>query len=159
MGKRSVVVGLGIAVAVAVLGCGGGGDAGEPLLSGSLSGDYEGHAFTPAFGFATIYSGTNLIGLGAGPLNCDSPERNDPPAGINAAFTLSTLEPGSYSSVLVNLYYNVGHFEGRGSNAGSVTITSVTDAAVAGSIAYSDVGEMGETYALSGTFEVMRCPG
>ncbi len=161
MGNRSVVVGLGFAVAVAVasVGCGGGGGAGEPLLGGSLSGDYEGHPFTPTFGFATIYSGTNLIGVGDGPLNCDSPERNDPPAGQNAVFTLATLEEGSYSSVPVNLYYNVGHFEGRGSNQGSVTITSVTDASVAGSITYSDTNEEGQTYSLSGTFNVMRCPG
>ena len=78
---------------------------------------------------------------------------------MNAVFTLETLEVGSYSSVFVNLYYNKGHFEGWGSSVGSATLTSVTEASVAGSIDYSDTDQDGQTYSLSGTFDVIRCPG
>jgi hypothetical protein len=157
MGRLRLFVGLG--ALVAITGCGGGGGgAGEPLVTGTLSGDYKGHAFTPAFGFATIYSGTNLIGVGDGPLNCDSPDSSTPPRGTNAVFSLDTLAVGSYSSVFVQLYYNVSGFEGAGSNTGAVTITSVTGGSVAGSIDYSDTVD-GQPLSLSGSFEVTRCPG
>jgi hypothetical protein len=158
MGRRRAVLGLGLLVAIA--GCGGGSEsAGAPLVTGTLTGDYKGHAFTPMFGFATTHSATGLIGIGNGPLNCDSPENNAPPSGINAVFSLDTLAVGSYSSVYVQLYYNVGRFEGAGSNSGSVTITSVTDGSVAGSIDYSDTASDGQPLVLSGSFEVIRCPG
>jgi len=157
MSRLRVFVGLG--ALVAITGCGGGGGAaGEPLVTGTLAGEYKGHAFTPAFGFAAIYSGSNLIGVGDGPLNCESIASTAPPRGTNAVFSLDTLAVGSYSSVFVQLYYNVSGFEGAGSNAGRVTITSVTDGSVAGSIDYSDTVDV-QPLSLSGSFEVIRCPG
>src|SRR6187455_1732688 len=103
MGRLSAVIGLGSLLAFA--GCGGGGADGEPLLSGALTGQYKGEAFTPTSGFATVYKGKNLVGIGDGPLNCDSPQATAPPAGVNVAFTLPTLDVGSYSSVLVMIHY------------------------------------------------------
>jgi hypothetical protein len=150
----STVLGAGLALAA----CGGGEGPGEPLVAGSLTGEYKGAAFTPAFGFVTLYNGGNLIGLGDGPLNCASPQRQDPPSGTNALFSLSTLEVKTYSSVLVQILQNHGDFEGTGSNSGTITLTAVSDASVAGSVSYSYTDDAGQTYGLSGSFEVARCP-
>lgn len=154
---RKPVVALVLSTAVTLAACGGGEGPGEPLLSGELAGTYKGQAFTPAFGFVTLYEGSNLIGLGDGPLNCASPQRPDPPSGTNAMLVLSTLEVKTYSSVLVQILRNNGSFEGTGSNSGTVTITAVSDTSVAGTVAYSYT-DASQTYGLSGSFEVARCP-
>jgi hypothetical protein len=59
---------------------------------------------------------------------------------------------------LVNLYYTVDHYEGAGSNSSSVTLTAGTDGSVAGTIDYADTASDGQPLALSGDFEVIRCP-
>ena len=149
-----------LAVLVAATACGGGGRSeapGEPLLSGSLAGVYRGEPFTPTFGFSGPYQGATLIGLGDGPLNCGSPMQAVPPSGTNAIFSIPALALGSYSSVLVQIMQFNGIFHGTGSTTGTLTITSVTTTAVAGSFEYSYM-DAGQTYGLSGTFEVMRCP-
>jgi hypothetical protein len=142
-----------------IAGCGGGGAAGEPLMSGSLTGEYRGRTFTPMFGFATLHDGDSWIGVGDGPLNCASPQQNDPPAGTNAVFTVPEFAIGTYSSRVVQIYDNVGEFSGTGSNRGTIEITAVSDASVAGSVSYSYTDDEARTYGLSGTFEVFRCPG
>jgi hypothetical protein len=149
---------MGALVVVASCGGGGAGGPGDPLVSGSLAGEYKGQAFVPVFGFATIYQSSNLIGLGDGPLNCASPQLSDPPRGTNALFTMTALDVGSYGQVFVQILQNKGNFEGIGSNTGSVTITAVSATSVAGSIEYRYTDDASLTYGLSGSFEVERCP-
>jgi hypothetical protein len=155
---RKSLVSLVLSAALGLAACGGGEGPGEPLVAGSLAGEYKGQAFVPAFGFATIYKGANLIGLGDGPLNCGSPDRPDPPSGTNGLFSLPTLEAKTYSSVVVQLLRNNGNFEGVGSNSGTITLTAVSDTSVAGTVSYSYTDDARQTYGLTGTFEVARCP-
>lgn len=140
--------------------CGGGGGAGEPLLSTTLTGHFKGQAFTPTSGVATVYQGSNVIGVGDGPLNCGSTQQNDPPPGTTATFSLPALEVGTYSSVFVDLIrYQAQSFDGFGSSDGTVTLTAVDATSVAGTIAYSYTDtSTGDAYDLSGDFEVSRCP-
>jgi hypothetical protein len=150
---------LGALTALSACGGSGAGEgAGEPLVSGSMQGEYKGQSFVPVFGFSTLYQGSNLIAVGDGPLNCASPQRTEPPSGTNAVFAVPMLAVGSYPSVLVQLLQNKGNYESVGSNSGTIMITAVTDASVAGSVAYSYTDDAGQTYGLSGTFEVSRCP-
>lgn len=136
--------------------CGGGVSA-EPLLSGSVTGSYEGSAFTAVNGFATVSNGTPVILMGTGNLGCGSEEANSPPRGLNAAIGAPQLAVGTYENVVVQLYSNVGRFESTGSNQGTLVITSVTDESVAGEITYSYTSDDEDTYTLMGTFEVVHC--
>ena len=148
------------AVALALAGCGGGDDEeGEPLIAGSIAGDYDGNAFTPTNGFATLFENVNLIGLGDGPIRCGSEDDNDPPGGTMAAFAVPAFEAGTWSNVLVQLYRNVDEFEGVGSNQGSVTLDEVSETSIAGSVEYDYTDDDGRHFAISGTFEVVRCAG
>ena len=158
MGKTAGWIGLGALVAVAGCGGGGGGGPGDPLLATTLTGEYKGQPFTPMFGFATLYQGSPLIGLGDGPLNCASPERPDPPPGTNALVTIPAFEAGTYSSRLVEIVQNITSFEGMGSNGGTVVITTVSTESVTGSVAFSYTDDQSQTYGINGTFEVARCP-
>jgi len=159
MGRSLIGIGLGALVAFAACGGGGGGGAGVPLVSGSLAGQYKGQAFTPMFGVETLYMGSNLIAIGDGPLNCGSAQRPDPPAGTNAIFEIPTVDVGTYASVFVDLIQNKGSFMGVGSNGAIVNISAVSAAAVAGDISWSYTDSAtGDTYGLTGTFEVSRCP-
>jgi hypothetical protein len=137
--------------------CGGDPAPGEPLLSGSVSGAYGQETFTAIYGFAIDASETSkLIGVGDGPLNCQSPEQPDPPPGMMGSIRLPSFEVGTYTSVMVNVYNNRGSFVGKGSNAGTAEITASSADSVAGSVAYSD-DVNGTTVSLQGTFEVVRC--
>jgi len=160
MDRSVMTVVLGALIAVG--GCGGGGGgAGEgvPLVSTSLAGVYNGQAFTPAFGAALVYMGSNLIAVGDGPLNCGSPQRNEPPSGTNSIIHMPAIDAGSYSSVFVDMIQNKGSYRGVGSNSGSVTIATVDAGSIAGSITYSYTDSMtGGSYGISGSFEVSRCP-
>jgi len=150
-----------MAMGIVAAGCGGGGGAaaGEPLVAGSLTGEYKGQTFTPAFGFATLYQGSNLIGVGDGPLNCASAQQPDPPTGTNALIDLPAFDVGSYSSVFVEIIQNKGSFAGMGENSGTVTIDSADATSIAGSVAFSYTSSSdGQHYAISGTFQVTRCP-
>jgi hypothetical protein len=138
--------------------CGGGdGEEGEPMLAGSLSGEYDGYDFEAGFGFATPYQGSGLIAVGDGPLRCGTENDNEPPAGTNVAIRLEALEVGSYSSVFVEIFHNEGQFEGTGSNQGSVTITSVSEDSIAGTVEYSYDDDEGRHFAVSGSFDVVHC--
>ena len=138
----------------------GGGSAGEPLLSTTLTGHFQGHAFTPTSGVATVYQGSNVIAVGDGPLNCASAQQNDPPMGTTATFSLPALDVGTYSAVFVDLIqYQARNFDGFGSSDATVMLTAVNASSVTGTIAYSYTDtSTGDAYDLSGNFEVSRCP-
>ena len=158
MRGSNVALAVGALVAVAAAGCGGdGGGAGEPLMSGALTGNYKGQAFTPMFGFAATNGTSHLVAVGDGPLNCAAVTAPDPPYGTNALISIPAFEVGTYSSRLVQILRNVGNFEGTGTNSGSVEITTVTADSVAGSVTYSYTDDNSQTYGLWGTFEVIRC--
>jgi hypothetical protein len=140
------------------LGACGGDATGEPLLGGDVAGSYDGTAFVALNGFATETSGGTLVILvGTGPIACGSESASAPPTGHNAAIAAPAFTVGTYSNVFVNLYQNVGRFEGTGSSNGTLTITAVTDESIAGEIAYTFTNDDDELYELNGTFEVVLC--
>jgi hypothetical protein len=154
---RSFVAGAGaLALVLVFTGCGGD-DAGEPLIAGDLEASYDGDAFTPAFGFATLLDGGAFIALGDGDVRCGSEQENEPPSGHTIAFGVEAFEVGSYSSVFVQMFDNVGSFEGVGSNTGTVELTAVSDTSIAGSLDFSFTDDEGRTFSASGTFEVLHC--
>ena len=138
----------------------GGGSAGEPLVSSTLTGQFNGQSFKPAFGVATVDQGSNVIALADGALTCASPQQNDPPMGTTAEFSVPALDVGSYSSVFVNMIqYEARNLDGVGSSDATVMLTAASATSVAGTIAYSYTdSSTGGTYSLSGSFEVSRCP-
>jgi hypothetical protein len=157
MVKRPLLKAATLVTLLAAVGCGGG-DAGDALLSTTLTGQFKGQAFTPAFGVATIYRGSNVIALGDGAVTCSSVQQNDTPMGTSAKFSVPTLDVGTYSSVFVYM----SRYEGRtfdlvGSSDATVTLTAVSATSVVGTITYSYMDSAGETYSLSGSFEVTRC--
>ncbi|HVV49269.1 MAG TPA: hypothetical protein VHO06_06410 [Polyangia bacterium] len=158
MGRPLLIAAL--ATTLAGAGACGGGATGEPLVSTSLTGQFAGQSFTPAFGVATVYQGSNLIAVGDGPINCGSTAANDPPMGTTATFSLPSLAAGTYASVFVDLIrYRARDFDGVGSSDATVTLTTVDAMSVAGTIDYSYTdASSGEPYGLSGGFEVTRCP-
>ena len=156
--SKNVHIILLFAAGLAFAACGSGSESGEPLLSGNVTGTYGDDTFTAVNGFAYSDSDTaHVIGLGDGPLNCSSPNKPDPPSGMMAGINLSSLEVGTYNSVLITIYRNVGGFEGKGTNSGNVEITASSAESVAGTVAYNDESD-GTTLALNGTFEVVYCP-
>ena len=153
-----VLRGVAALLLIALCACGGGDDeSGEPLVSGSVTGEWDGSSFALANGFATIFMDVPLIGVGDGPIHCGSENDNDPPSGTSAAIAVPAFEVGAYTGVFVELYHNVDEFEGVGSNAGSLTLDQVSDTSIAGSVSYDMTDENGRHFALSGTFEVVRC--
>jgi hypothetical protein len=155
--SKTVNVLLWLAASFAFTACGSGA-TGEPLLSGTVTGLYGDDSFTAVNGFAVDSSDTSkLIGLGDGPLNCQSPNKPDPPTGMMAGINLPSFEVGTYSQVMVTIYRNIGSFEGRGTNAGSVEITASSAESIAGTVAYTDESE-GISLSLNGGFEVVHCP-
>ena len=148
------------ATVFAALGCGGSTGQPEPLLGTTLTGQYKGQPFTPAYGVVTLYQGSNLIALGDGPINCNSAQQTNPPSGTTVTFSVPALDVATYSSVFVDLVqYKGGNFDGVGSSDGTVMLTAVTADSVAGAIDYSYTDSTtGDTYGLSGGFEVTRCP-
>jgi hypothetical protein len=145
---------------VTLAGCGGGGGAaGDPLVSGAMTGMFKGQAFTPAFGVATVYQGQELIAFGDGPVNCASPQSTNPPPGTTAVVSVPALAAGTYSSLFVQLVRSTpGSFDSVGSSDGTVTLSAVSSTSVAGNIDYSYTDSQSQQYAVSGTFEVMHCP-
>jgi hypothetical protein len=137
--------------------CGGEEAVGEPLLATTLVGSFDGVEFTPINGFATVYQGTSLIVLGDGPVGCGSEDDNSPPRGYNAALRIPEFTAGSYGNVLVQLYSNVGRFEGVGQNSGTVTIASVTDESIVGEVTWSYTDDEDREFSFTGTFEVAHC--
>ena len=145
---------------LAATACGVVGVVGEPLVSSTLTGQFNGQSFQPAFGVATVYQGSNLIALGDGALNCASTQQNDPPMGTTATFSVPTLDVGTYPSIFLEMdQYEARNLDGVGSNDATVMLTAVSATSVAGTVAYSYTdSSTGGTYSLSGSFEVSRCP-
>jgi len=137
--------------------CGGGSSNGEPLISGSVEGSYDGEEFTATFGFATIYMDGPLLGFGDGNVHCGSEDSPDPPSGHSVIVDLPSFDVGSYGSVFVELIDNTGGFDGTGSNTGSVTITTSADT-LAGTLSFAFTDQDNKTYTAAGPFEVVRCP-
>src|SRR5688572_18645433 len=122
MGERIVLLGI-----LFLGACGGGG--GEPLISGSVTGEYAGEPFTAVNGFATIVEDTPLMAMGEGGIGCGSEDDNEPPGGYNLAFGLdaAAFVVGDYTGVYFEFHrYVGGDYEGFGTGGGSVSITAVT---------------------------------
>lgn len=147
-----------LSLALCLSSCGGGAAAPEPLVSTTLVGSFDGVQFTPVNGFATVYNGQSLIAVGAGPIHCGTESAASPPPGYNAVIVAPAFAVGTYGSVLVDIYKNVGSFEGVGANNGTLTITAVTPDTISGQITYNYTDGMGRSFTLTGTFEVIRCP-
>jgi len=155
--QKTINLVLLLAASVAFTACGNAA-VGEPLLSGTVTGSYGDDSFAVVNGFAVDNTETSkLIGLGDGPLNCRSPDKPDPPTGLNAGINLPSFEVGAYGQVMVTVYRNIGSFEGHGSNAGSVEITASSAESIAGTVAYTDTLD-GVSLSLNGSFEVVHCP-
>ena len=130
--------------------------AGEPLISGAVTGTYETGSFDIKFGVASAYHTGFVILLSSQSLNCDTVTASSPPAGEGAVLSLPALDVNSYSNVDVELIHNLGSFMGVASNTGSVQITASSAASVAGQVTYADTID-GKSYAVNGPFEVIRC--
>lgn len=139
-------------------GCGSSSPAGDPLISGSVQGSYAGKAFTPTYGFATTYMTIPIIGLGDGPVHCGTEKQTIPPSGSGVIIQLPAMVVGTYDSAFIQVFQNTGGFKSIGSS-GSVDLTAVTDASVAGTITFSFTDpQSGDMVAANGTFEVLHCP-
>jgi len=134
-----------------------GGADGEPLLSGSFTGDWNGETFTAINGFAALYNDAPWIGIGDGPIHCGTESSPTPPDGDNVVIYPPAFDVGDYANVLVQLHHNVGDYEGYGTNQGTLTITAASDASIAGTLDYLATDTSGRHFAASGTFEVVRC--
>ena len=138
--------------------CGSSNPAGDPLISGSVQGSYAGKAFTPMYGFATTYMNIPIIGLGDGPIHCGTEKSAIAPSGSGVIIQLSAMVVGTYDSAFIQVFQNAGDFKSIGST-GSVDLTSVTDASVAGSITFNFTDpQSSDMVAANGTFEVIHCP-
>lgn len=144
-------------IAIAAAGCGTS-PAGEPLISGSTSGSYEGDSFDIKFGVASAYNSGFVILLSSQSINCASVTSSEPPAGEGAVLSMSALDVNQYSGVDVEMIKNLGSFMGAGSNNGSVQLTTSNAMSVAGTVTYSDTIQ-GKMYSINGSFEVVRCGG
>lgn len=141
---------------VGAVGCGGGG--GEPLVSGTITGQFADHDFTIASGFATLYDGEPIIGLGED-VDCGSPAAADPPDGYSALLRPPAFDVGSYSNVGIDFVHaSSTDFSFVGSSDASLNITAATADTIAGSVSYSYTDTDGAAYHLNGTFEVVHCP-
>src|SRR5687768_17192259 len=111
--RIGAIVVLGLAVAA----CGGSDDdEGEPLVGGSVDGEYDGLSFTATFGFATIYQDSPILGFGDDGIHCGSEDANDPPPGHSAVVSIGAFEAGNYTNAFVQIFTNVDEFEGVGAS-------------------------------------------
>ena len=88
-----------ILASVSAAGCGGSTISGEPLVSGSVTGSYDGSTYTIKYGLATQRNAGFLILLGSDPIDCGTPTAADPPNGDSAAISLPALDVKSYGNV------------------------------------------------------------
>ncbi|MBK8409561.1 MAG: hypothetical protein IPL19_16445 [Sandaracinaceae bacterium] len=135
----------------------GGGTTPEPLLATTLVGSYAGEEFIPVNGFATVYQGNAIIVLSDAAVACGTEDNNTPPPGHTTALNLPALAVGSYGNVFVQMYNNVGRFDGAGQNSGSVTISSVTDESIVGEVTFNYTDNEDREFSFTGTFEVAHC--
>src|SRR6476661_1463189 len=115
----------GLAVLVVSVGCSSSSSpAGDPLVSGSVTGSYDGNTFTPGYGFATLdMMGNPLIGIAEAKVHCGTEKQANPPPGSGIIISLSSFAPGSYPDAFVTVYRNAGNFNALGSN-GAVNLTA-----------------------------------
>ena len=146
------------ACVLSLLGCGGSSIEPEPLIETTLEGSYDGDDFTPINGFVTTNdTGDTVIVVGTGSIGCGSESASSPPRGYTAAIGVDTLAVGIDPQVFVQMIRNVGDYEGIGSSGGSLTISSVTETTVAGTITFSYTDAESRPFMLSGSFEASRC--
>lgn len=130
----------------------------EPLISGDVTGSFEGTSFTIAEGVAAVVDSNHVIALGTDAINCGTPTQPTPPSGYFASIALPSFDEGVYGSVFVTVYENHGDFSGHGSNSGSVEISAVDATSLSGTVAFSyTASDTGESYSLDGTFDVVVC--
>lgn len=145
-----------LGVLVVIAGCGSG-TPNERLSSGTLSGEYADQPFDLGFGFETFFRQVAMFAFSVASLDCTPPVADQPPTSTTATFTLPSLEVGSYTQVVVLLWDPASDIQNLGSNEGNITISTVTDTSVAGSIDYTHIDPYGQTYAVAGTFDAVRC--
>jgi hypothetical protein len=145
-----------VACALAFTACGGNDGDGSALLSGSVTGSFEGTAFVVQSGVLGKTNGNDVVALGTDGIDCASITASDPPKGHFASVFPHSLTVGSQSGLVVTVYSNVDSFHGTGSSAGTLNITAIDEDSITADIAYTDTVN-GKTYALNGTFQVERC--
>jgi hypothetical protein len=147
-----------LAVLVVIAGCGSGsGTASERLSSGTLSGEYADQPFDLGYGFETFFRQVAMFAFSVASLDCTPPVADQPPTSTTATFAFPSLEVGSYTQANVLLWDPASSNQNFGSNEANVTISTVTDTSVAGSIDYFRIDQYGQTYAVAGTFDAVRC--
>src|SRR5512139_54312 len=124
----------------------GDGAAGEPLVSTTLVGSFDGVEFTPLNGFATLYNVLPMIAVGDAALHCGSESSGYPPRGYYAIIAVPDFAVGTYGSVFVELYENVGNFSGVGASNGTLTSSAVTAETISGEITYDYTDGMGRVF-------------
>ena len=144
---------------LALLGACGGNSApaGDPILSGSVAGSYNGNAFTAKYGFAALYMNKAIIGFGDSAVHCGSENMSNPPPGTGVIASTDAFVVGSYPMAFFEMYRNVGGFDLVGSD-GDLEITAVDADTVAGSINYAYTDANNKMYTATGTFTVTHCP-
>ena len=146
-----------MALVVSLAACGDSEVSGEPLVFGSLMGEYDGSEFEPISGYATTSMGRTAIVLGTGSVACSTQDSSSPPSGYTAVISAPEFTVGSYGSVFVQIFKNVGGFEGTGSNGGSLEITDVGTETLSGTIDYAFTNPNDKFVSISGAFEVILC--
>ncbi|HEY4176770.1 MAG TPA: hypothetical protein VGM90_08065 [Kofleriaceae bacterium] len=135
-----------------------GGDSGAPIESGSVSGSYKGTAFTPKFGFATVYQGTPLLGLATSGVGCGSENMSSPPGGHGIIISGFTYTASSFASATVQIFENAGGNYSSYGSTGTLTLTDINDTTIAGSVMFTTTNSDNETYSASGDFVIDHCP-
>jgi len=149
-----------------LVGCGGGSDPveGDPLIQTSLTAMFNNKPWTPTYGFArtemTMSGKMFAFFIGDAKISCADDFKGVPRAGTYA--TLSIPDPpavGNFSNVFFNLteVKSSDDFTSKGSNSGTVMLTTVSDMDVSAVFGYSATFD-GGAYALTGAVTILRCP-
>lgn len=128
------------------------------MISGSVTGSYDGNTFTPGYGFATLdMMGNPLIGIAEAKVHCGSEKMANPPPGSGIIISVSSFAPGSYPDAFVTVYRNANNnFNALGS-MGDVTLTA-GGATIAGTLTFNSTDpSTGVVATASGSFEVTNC--
>ncbi len=136
-----------------------------PITSSTLDGHLRGEEMTFEAGIATNYtSGAPIFIFGEGNITCETFGGDTRPPGTYAYVVFpgpigTQLSVGTFEGAFVSLENRVGRSQSiAGSDDAILTIASITETAVAGSISFTYVVEGEEIGALNGDFEVTRCP-
>jgi len=141
---------------LALLACGGD-PSGDAVLSSSIGATFAGQNFGVGFGFATVVDGDNVILLGDGGFRCGAELEELPPPGHSITFQVSSLNPGTFNNVFIEMFSNSGGIDGISSSGGTVTISGSDEDSVAGGISYEHTDDENRTFSIEGEFEVIRC--